>query len=67
MIEGDKRQGIQSRGTKMFNGIIAVIGDTCIMIGYDKNFQTCCNGLSYTLSYMMAIFTLMNYGTIKIL
>lgn len=27
MIERDKRQGIQSRGTKMFNGIIAARGD----------------------------------------
>lgn len=34
------------------------------MIGYDKNFQNC-NGLSYNLSYMAAIFALINDGKIK--
>lgn len=64
MIEGDQRKGIQSRDSKMFNGIIAARGACDIVIGYDKTFQKY-NGLSYNLSYVMIIVTLINYGTIK--
>lgn len=66
MIEGDKKQGIQSRSNKMFNGIIAARGACGIMIGYDKTFQNY-HCLSYNLSYMMIISTLINGGKIKTL
>lgn len=66
MIEGDNRQSIQSRGTKMFNGIIAAREACGIVIGYDKTFQKY-NGFSKNLSYTMIIFTLINDVTIKIL
>lgn len=64
MIEGDKRKGIQSRGSETFNGIIAVRGACGIVIGYDKTLQEY-NGLSYNLSYVMVIVMLINDGTIK--
>lgn len=59
MIEGDKRKGIQSSDSKMFNGIIAERGACGIVIGYDKTFQ------KYNLSYVMITITLINGGTIK--
>lgn len=48
----------------MFNGIIAVSGACGIVIGYDKTFQKY-NSLSYNLSYMMVIVTLINVDIIK--
>lgn len=64
MIEGDKRQSIQNRGIKMFNGIIAARRAHGIVIGYDKTSQKY-NSPSYNLAYMMIIFTLINDSTIK--
>ena len=64
MIDWDKKKGRRSRGSKMFNGIIAVSGACGIVIGYDKTFQKY-NSLSYNLSYMMVIVTLINVDIIK--
>lgn len=64
MIEGDKRKGIQSRDSKMFNGIIAVRGACGIVIGYDKTFQKYIT-VYHNLSSVMIIVTLINDGTIK--